>query len=261
MSKEKCVCGSASYHLLFRKGPHSIEKCSSCGISRTFPVPKPNYAGEKEKHLNYLLERKKVEGFMEELLEEVKKFKPSGKLLDVGCSVGILLELAERSGYSVKGVEPSRIAAAEAKKALGKKAVKEALFEDSGFPPRYFDLVVFNHVFEHFQEPAAALKEAKRILRKKGVVVIGVPDFESRLAGIKKQNWVYLNPEEHVWHFGHKILPALLSRNGFRVLKVKINKPFFPISLNPFILFDKIFYQFLLNWREGDTIIVIAAKK
>lgn len=44
------------------------------------------------------------------------------------------------------------------------------------FPDQSFDLVVCKDILEHILEPLAVLKEAKRVLRENGTIVISVPN-------------------------------------------------------------------------------------
>ena len=58
-------------------------------------------------------------------MESVPNFPRQGKLLDVGCSSGVHLEVAQKRGWDVYGVEPTEEAAGRASDtALGKQHIK-----------------------------------------------------------------------------------------------------------------------------------------
>ena len=43
----------------------------------------------------------------ERLLQSVSRYRPGGRLLDIGAGSGILVEVATRLGYRAEGIEPS----------------------------------------------------------------------------------------------------------------------------------------------------------
>ena len=69
------------------------------------------------------------------LLELIGEQVPSGRLLDVGCGPGLLLDEAAHRGYEVVGVELSRDAARHARATFGLDVREEAL-EDFDDPAR-----------------------------------------------------------------------------------------------------------------------------
>ena len=87
---------------------------------------------------------------------------PAGRLLDVGCGHGLLLDEARRRGYEVSGLELSRAAAGYARDVLGLE-VDEAAgrgVRRRGRPTRY-DVIVLADVIEHLDDPAAALRRLR----------------------------------------------------------------------------------------------------
>src|SRR4051795_901878 len=81
------------------------------------------------------------------LLDLIGRFVPTGRLLDVGCGPGLLLDEARRRGYETTGLELSRASAAHARDALGLD-VRELALED--FAAEHgFDVVVLADVIEH----------------------------------------------------------------------------------------------------------------
>lgn len=57
-----------------------------------------------------------------------------------------------------------------------------------------FDFVVMNHVLEHLANPVKAVREAFRICREDGIVIIAVPDKDYTFDRGRE-----LTPWEHVW--------------------------------------------------------------
>ena len=88
--------------------------------------------------------------------------RPAGRLLDVGCHVGTFIELAERAGFEVAGVEPSRWAAKRAE-ARVRGPVHVGVVEDAPLPEGAYDVVTMWDVIEHLPDPAS--HAARRALR------------------------------------------------------------------------------------------------
>jgi SAM-dependent methyltransferase len=96
---------------------------------------------------------------------------PRARVLDVGCSAGLITEELARHARLVVGVDPDvdSIRAASARtrgepQPLFLVAAGERLPMADGT----FDAVVCNHVYEHARDPFALLREVRRVLRPGG---------------------------------------------------------------------------------------------
>ena len=87
----------------------------------------------------------------------VQRFMPRGRLLDVGCHIGTFLRLAERAGFEVAGVEPSRWAAG-ASRAPHRRPRHCGAVEDAPIPADAYDAVTIWDVIEHLPDPASDLR-------------------------------------------------------------------------------------------------------
>jgi len=139
----------------------------------------------------YLTEEAGRRATANRLLDLIAAHVGVGRLLDVGCGHGLLLDEARARGYEVVGLELSRTAAAHARDMLGLDVREEAFedFEDS----RGFDAVVLADVIEHLDDPVSALDACVALVRRGGVLCIVTPDPSSvtaRLAGA--QWWAYV---------------------------------------------------------------------
>ena len=76
------------------------------------------------------------------------------RILDVGCDVGLLLEVARDDGYKeLYGLEPVAVAKAEAVKRLPAANIAAHFYEDGLFENDFFDLVSLVHVVDHLVRP------------------------------------------------------------------------------------------------------------
>jgi ubiquinone/menaquinone biosynthesis C-methylase UbiE len=79
---------------------------------------------------------------------------------------------------------------------------------DCRFPENFFDIVYLDSVLEHVLNPLEYLLEIKRILKKGGVIYVGIPDEDSLLNDIKKSLYLFkgsklspkLRPFESPYH-------------------------------------------------------------
>jgi 2-polyprenyl-3-methyl-5-hydroxy-6-metoxy-1,4-benzoquinol methylase len=140
-----------------------------------------------------------------------------GRLLDVGCHIGVFLELAAARGWAVQGVEPSRWAADVARD-RGLHVACDTL-RGSALPAGAFDVVTMWDVIEHFPDPAAEVREVHRLLRPGGLVGITTMNVESPVARLLGPRWPWLM-QMHLYYFSVRTLSALLERCGFRVVAV-----------------------------------------
>jgi len=198
-----------------------IVHCQSCGL--VYVNPRPNSSdvlgdyGEVIDEL-YVLEREgRVLTFRRHLrpLERIVG-PPNGKrLLDVGCHIGVFVDVAQQRGWDAWGVEPSRWATEQAR-AQGLRVVNGTL-ATSGLEDASFDVITMWDVIEHASDPQAELRQVHRLLKQDGVVVLHTIDIESPFARIMGHRWPWLM-EMHLYYFSPRTLRRMLEEVGFEVI-------------------------------------------
>lgn len=96
------------------------------------------------------------------------------RVLDLGCRSGALTRHF-LEGNSVVGLDVDRAALAKAE-ALGIETVVGDVEEQLPFPEQSFDAVVAGELFEHLRFPDDLVREIRRVLRPRGVLVGSVPN-------------------------------------------------------------------------------------
>lgn len=139
-----------------------------------------------------------------------------GKVLDVGCGRGLLLNKLREHGWETFGTELSEEAADYARNALHLPVTTQEL-EDANFGDAEFDLVVLWHVLEHVRAPRAMLQEVSRILKPGGLLLIAVPNFGSWEARMSDKGWFHLDVPRHLTHFTPATLEGALGEAGLRI--------------------------------------------
>jgi len=146
--------------------------------------------------------------------------KGKKRILEIGCSVGYLLDVLRSEGHLVEGVEPSQNAA-EFARSRGHKVI-HGYFEETKIKNHRFDVIVANHVFEHIKNPRQFLLTARRLLSEdSGYLVLLVPNFGSLEAQLLKKYWRFLIENEHYMQYTPVSISDVLSRSGFIVKRIK----------------------------------------
>lgn len=104
-----------------------------------------------------------------------------GMVLDVGCGSGALSFLNAGQAKKVIAFDISRQAIENARKIQKMLGIKNISFgagdaQDIKFPDETFDVVLHSEVLEHLQEPEAALREAARVVRRHGYLILSTPN-------------------------------------------------------------------------------------
>ncbi|MFH1190118.1 MAG: class I SAM-dependent methyltransferase [Candidatus Omnitrophota bacterium] len=199
---------------------YDVVRCKRCGLA--FLNPRP----VKESLVKYYLESDPEKTERKPALYEKLYFrffrgiplKHSGALLDVGCGSGRYIYTLKGKGWDVKGVD---IGYTEyGRKVLGLD-IRDGSLTNARFEPESFDAVTFWWTLEHMSDPASALEEAHRLLKKGGVAVIGVHNIASLEARVFKSYWFHLFLPKHLYHFSPDSLTAILKKSGFKKVKIR----------------------------------------
>ena len=139
------------------------------------------------------------------------------RLLDVGCYIGIFLEIAQERGWEAWGIEPSHWAVGEAR-SKGLRVV-EGTLDDVHLAEESFDVITMWDVIEHLIDPMRELRESHCLLKKGGLICIHTMNIESPLARLMGSHWPWLM-EMHLCYFSPRTLGEMLRKAGFSAAKM-----------------------------------------
>ena len=190
-----------------------IVRCGNCEVTFTRPAPAPG-AWSRYYPLAYYgaTGTKRFPGLVEWLQRELyavrirrlEKFNGShpGRVLDVGCGRGFLLQEFHRRGWQVLGTEADDKAATHARETL-KLPIKVAALLDALEPPGDgFDAIVLWHVLEHLAEPGGNPGPGSPpSCVPVEFLLVGVPNFGSCEARLCRDKWFHLDVPRHLAHF------------------------------------------------------------
>ncbi|HEY9723552.1 MAG TPA: class I SAM-dependent methyltransferase [Oscillatoriaceae cyanobacterium] len=215
--------------------PYQIVSCVGCGLSFLSPRPDDDEFTKLygKSYFTDHLESSNLLGASEDvrerliankafLLDYVLAEQSIGTLLEIGCATGYFLELARRSGFSIKGIEFSNDAAESAHQLTGApihigdvaSAIASGFVRDAEF-----DAIMMSHVLEHVKSPKQELNLIRRILKPGGIAVIRLPDFGSWNARLAGPAWEGLRLPFHLYHFTPKTLRRYFDAADLEVVQ------------------------------------------
>lgn len=208
-----------------------IVQCRSCSI--VYMNPRPHHlavqdAYEQVEDRRYVEEEEGRVLTFSESLRHVQKFVPSGRLLDVGCHIGTFLELAERGGFEVTGIEPSRWGAERARERL-RGTIHRGVIEDVALHDGAFDAITMWDVIEHLPDPASTVRAIYSTLKPGGIFAVTTMDVDALFPRLAGKRWPWYM-QMHLVYFSKRTLGELLRRQGFEIVETTRHKRIVRIS-------------------------------
>lgn len=222
----RIVCGSALVPAVPRPrssyaavGAYRIDACGGCGAGATLPRPSADelarcYAATYGYSTHDLIEvekRRRAAALLD------WSGVGAGRILDVGCMFGFLLDEAHRRGLVTHGIElsagPAAAAAAKGRDVF--TGTIEAFARDR--PALRFEAIFAQHVLEHIPDPRAFLDVARAMLAPGGKLVLCVPNFKAGLRKLARSAWGWYQVPVHLHHFSSRALRRLLGDAGLEV--------------------------------------------
>ncbi|MCK5177795.1 MAG: methyltransferase domain-containing protein [Candidatus Aenigmarchaeota archaeon] len=153
--------------------------------------------------------------------EKVVSFLKKGKLLDIGCRKAYIQNFCKNEYYGVDFV-------AESKKYVKNFYCVDISKEKLPFEDNYFDVVFMGFVLEHISNFEFTLNECYRVLKKKGRLIVTVPNPYHKTYGLKPTLFGYENKikknqlTEHIHCFSPDELINLLNLYGLKLIYLDI---------------------------------------
>ena len=224
------ICGSSNFEQWNRGQSLDLWRCQQCSLVFLHVAQRPEqYFDQVETEFfsdGYLRRRDLfAEPFFvhkaRRRMQIIRRFKPSGSLLDIGCGSGELIQVAREMGYQAAGMDYSRSLARYAREKYGAEVYVGDI--ETVLLPDRFDIAVMSHVLEHTTDPQATLTSVRELLDPGGLLYVAVPNvdcWESRFRG-----WGSYEPY-HFWYFNQDALSCLLEKVGYQVVNIHTWEPY-----------------------------------
>jgi SAM-dependent methyltransferase len=180
------------------------------------------------------------------LLGEVIRFGKPGSILDLGCGLGLFVELADRWGLRATGMDSSEAAVRLALERAPSLDLQQGdLTHPLSFADQSFDNIIMHQVIPSFVPDRLInmLSECHRVLRRGGILFIFSASKCNLLAYERDPSQRYrLHPSE---------LRASLESVGFSVLQEPNSSRFFPENRVLRRLAEQLMRTRLRDWAAG----------
>jgi 2-polyprenyl-3-methyl-5-hydroxy-6-metoxy-1,4-benzoquinol methylase len=224
------LCGSNDFMVVSNFGHPFNERvrnviCKRCSLTYQNPIPSPeelaaHYHNYRDITIGIKTPTREYEEYAQPMAQYHYSFfreycKKDMKILDVGCGAGTLMRFAVKDGLEAYGVNPDPGFGNNGPANYGLKEVQICLFEDAQFEPGTFDMITFNHVFEHFPDATAVLKKVRGLLNSEGLIYLSIPNNLTP-HGQLEHNYF----DEHINTFTPTTIELILRKMGFRIVKM-----------------------------------------
>jgi len=237
------VCGSAAISFALKAKDHTVSgkefeiwECGRCTLRFTQHVPDASSISPYYQSEDYISHTETNKGIVNRLYHRVRKrtlltkrklierslgkkqMQEQGRLLDIGAGTGAFVAHMNQSGWIGVGLEPDQNAR---KRAADIHDIKLLPVEEiNSFGSQAFDAITLWHVLEHVHDLHAYMGRLVEMLKKKGRIIIAVPNYTSYDGQYYGQYWAAYDVPRHLYHFSPGSMRELTSRHGLTVHEV-----------------------------------------
>ena len=196
--------------------------------------------------------------------------RASGRLLDVGCGEGHLLRRLARD-FDASGIDVSEEGIRLARRNAPLSDLRVASATSIPFPEDHFDVLVCIDVVEHLTSPEDFLREAHRVLREHGLLLISTPNPCSFGARRKGSRSFIHRDATHISVHPPEMWRGLIQKTCFQLIRDGTDglwdPPYFarlPIGLQRAAFLGSAYclwaFTWALGWPYGENYLALARK-
>jgi len=184
--------------------------------------------------LAYINDPLREEMYKQEL-RRLLKYKDGGKILDVGCGLGLFLDKLDNNKWEKYGVEISQ----EATAVCTKKGIQVGGYD---YPDNFFDVIVFRGSIQHIDTPLYIIKKCYSLLKEDGIIVFLATPNTNSICYKLFEDLPMIDPKYNFVLFSDKMLRQILENFGFEILEF-----YYPYIGTPYAKPIKDFFYFTLR--------------
>lgn len=224
-----------------------LVKCANCGFVFSSKIPT-----DAELSSYYSYSRRSTVSPLtinryNEILDIFESYRKTNTILDIGCSNGYFLAVANKRGWLTYGTELTD----DTIEVCSNKGIKmqKGVLNPEHYKNIEFDVVCSFEIIEHINNPVEEMKNIKRILRTGGVFYFTTPNFNSISRRLLQKKWSIIVYPEHLCYYTPKTADYLLKKNSFSKLKL-ITTGFSISRMSKVLRFQKVKKIALANTDE-----------
>jgi len=202
-------------------------RCEACGLLGLMDAPAdldPHYPPDYQR----LPDRPRLEAVARKehyQLDFLRAVQSSGRLVDVGASIGVFALSAQEAGFDVTAVEmnPScvrHLAETVGVRAIGSDRPEEVL---RGLAPSR--AITLWQVLEHLRDPFALIEAAAANLEPGGLLVVATPNPDAWQQRVMGARWPHIDAPRHLWLVPASVLLRAGERHGLRAITLTTGDP------------------------------------
>ena len=230
MRPERCICCSRKFIFsdleLKLDADHEIIFCPDCqiGFSRLTQTQETERQDLDKSLYNLLVRLETYFGRMiefnrryEQCFSMISRHAKVSSALDIGCNIGYFLYFLRKNRINdLAGIETNDKCRAAGQELFGLK-----IYEDVSAIDQTFDLIIFNDVLEHINDPIHFLKNTFPLAHSATIYFIQLPNYQSSMAKWLGTKWPWWSVPDHLWHFSPAGIIELLKRVGLTIVELK----------------------------------------
>ena len=203
-----------------KKYPLKLVLCKDCSLSQLSIAVNPKIIFNDYDYLSS--SSKALKNHYSKLVSEIEKKYINSKdttVLDIGCNDGILLKNYTKQIKNIVGIEPSNAFLRIKNKKIN-VINKFFNFETTKLYLKRFNkakIITITNVLAHIDDINGVIKNIKKILDKKGILIIEFPYVMDML----KKGTFDLVYHEHLSYLGVTSIKHLLIKNNLKIIDIK----------------------------------------
>ncbi len=151
-------------------------------------------------------------------IELIKRFVPSGRLLEIGPAYGILAYLAKSAGFDVDVIEMDEECCTFLSQVVGVNVIQSSQPHEVLKGKGPYDVIVIRHVIEHLAEPWKCLQSAAESLTPGGILCITTPNPDALQFRLLGSIWSHIDAPRHLQLFPKHLMVRKLSDLGLALV-------------------------------------------
>jgi len=237
------ICGNSDYEFQFKKQGFEFKRCCNNRCGHVYADPQINeaalvnaYSGDGQSasdlwmdvmlsEVNQNYDRRKYNLGIDAIEEHIAaEADGPRRVLDVGCSIGLFLDVARSRGWETLGLELNDRAVSHACDVLGLE-VRKKLLKDARLPDNSFDAVTLWGVIEHLKDPVTTIRESVRLLKPGGIFLTFCPNAASLVCRVIRDLATAYDGHDHPQNFTPQSILHAMEQVGLENVAISFHQP------------------------------------